>query len=49
MEKAIKYLVEMSKTMDEVALDLEKVEIRLNSLELAFRENREKDKLVEHE
>jgi hypothetical protein len=49
VEKIIKYLVQMSKIMGEVALDLEKVEIRLNGLELAFRENRDEDKLVGHE
>lgn len=46
MGKVIKYLVEMSKTMDEIALDLEQVAIRLNSLELAFRANRDEYKIA---
>ena len=46
MEEVIKYLVEMSKTRDEIALDLEQVAIRLNSLELAFRVNRDTSRLA---
>ena len=49
MEKVIKYLVEMSKSMDEIALDLEQVAIRLNSLEMAFRATRDEYKLTVHE
>lgn len=49
MEKVIKYLVEMSKTIDEVTLDLEQVAIRLNSLEAVFRANRDEYKVVKHE
>jgi hypothetical protein len=49
VEKVIKNLAEMSKPMDEIALDLEKVAIRLNNLEVALRANSDEDKLVEHE
>jgi len=44
MEKAIKYLLEMSKIIDEVALDLNQVEVRLNSLKVAMEETVDEDK-----
>ena len=44
MEKVIKYLLEMSKIIDEVALDLNQVEFRLNSLKVALGENVDEDK-----
>jgi len=44
MEKAIKYLLEMSKIIDEVALDLNQVEVRLNSLKVAMGETVDEDK-----
>ena len=44
MEKVIKYLLEMSKIRDEVALNLNQVAVRLNSLNAAVRENIDEDK-----
>ena len=44
MEKVIKYLLEMSKIIDEVALDLNQVEVRLNSLKVAMGGNVDEDK-----
>jgi len=45
MEKVIEYLLEMSKIIDEVELDLNRVAVRLNSLRVTMRENIDNDKV----
>jgi hypothetical protein len=45
VEKVIKYLLEMSKIREEVAINLNQVAVRLNSLTVAMRENIDEDKL----
>jgi queuine/archaeosine tRNA-ribosyltransferase len=45
VEKVIRDLLEMSKIRDEVAINLNQVALRLNSLTLAIRENIDEDKL----
>ena len=45
MQKVIRDLLEMSKIRDEVAINLNQVALRLNSLTLAIRENIDEDKL----
>lgn len=45
MEKIIKYLLEMSKIRDEIAINLNQVAVRLNGLTVAIRENIDEDKL----
>lgn len=47
MEKIIKYLLEMSKIRDEVALDLKRVAARLDSLKVAMGENINEDKAAD--
>jgi len=47
MEKVIEYLLEMSKIIDEVELDLNRVAVRLNSLRVTVRENIDDDKIAD--
>jgi hypothetical protein len=47
VEKAIKNLVEMSKTVDEIALDLNKVESKLNNLKVALKAKLDEEESVE--
>ena len=47
MEKVIEYLLEMSKIIDEVELDLNRVAVRLNSLRVTMRENIDDDKVAD--
>jgi hypothetical protein len=45
VEKVIRDLLEMSKIRDEIAINLNQVAVRLNSLAVAMRENFDEDKL----
>jgi len=47
VEKVIEYLLEMSKIIDEVELDLNRVAVRLNSLRVTMRENIDDDKVAD--